>query len=96
MTTDPTITAVKRRLARWELPHLRELCVQQAERIEQLERELQEAREAADWADSCASSADNMAHMWREMYEAEKDGRADALQPAITIDGRIGLVEKTQ
>lgn len=43
---DPTIRRLQARLHRWELPHLRELCAQQAQRIEDLERQLAAEQDA--------------------------------------------------
>jgi predicted nuclease with TOPRIM domain len=40
--------ALRRKLERWELEHLREHCAEQAERIEQLERELRDVQCVAE------------------------------------------------
>lgn len=44
---DPTLTALQRRLTRWELGHLRTLAAKQDARIERLQEELARAREDA-------------------------------------------------
>jgi len=44
---DPTLTALQRRLTRWELGHLRTLAAEQDARLERLQADLERAREDA-------------------------------------------------
>lgn len=50
---------IEAKLEAWELQHLRALCAEQAERIEQLERALSDAERCADlWSDMARQAQD--------------------------------------
>lgn len=76
--TRQDLTAIERKLERWELPHLRELAARQAEQIEQLQARLAEVER--QWGQA-EQDADHWRHEALELYYAE----------AETTGGRVGL-----
>ena len=81
MTTHtPATAAIQRRLERWELAHLRDLAVRQADELDELRRRLAYAEDCAEhWRqDALQLHAD----------VAELAGAA----PGITQDGRLVIV----
>lgn len=80
---NPIINSLRRRLERAELDHLRQICAEQAARIERLESDLSDARFQAE--------CENLrADMWHDMFHdmAEQTGASVGITPA----GQVGLV----
>lgn len=80
---NPIITKLRRRLERAELEHLRQVCSEQAERIEALEAELADALRDATWADQRADMFHDLANNLAKQADA---------QIGITRGGQIGVV----
>lgn len=80
---------IQRRLEQWELPHLRKLAAQQAERVEQLEARVEELEREA-------SNADARAEMWHDSFqrleEHLNDGTADARSIGLTPEGDLLVI----
>lgn len=88
--TTAQVAAIRKRLDRWELDHLRLHAAQ-------LATELESAKERMESLESEVSSAWSMADMWRD----EVNGLAEDLQAAgktvgMTLDGQLGVVVATQ
>jgi hypothetical protein len=75
-----TMSRIQRKLDAWELEHLRELCAEQAERIERLEREL--------------ADADRAAEFWQDAHRGLSDHLDDQHAIGLTMDGQLLVVEK--
>lgn len=88
----PLVRNIRRRLERWELPHLRELAARQAEQIEQLQAELEETQRRLNWAEDCAEQ-------WREQtmqaLNDAVDADPDRLCIGLTQDGRVAVMVST-
>lgn len=76
----PALLNLKRRLAQWELEHLRQHAAELAERLEAAEERASAAEQACDFWHDQAIDAHNAA--------AEAAGG----MPGITIDGRLVIV----
>lgn len=85
-TTLRPIAQLRRRLERAELDLLRQVCAEQAARIEALEAELAESDRYAAWADQ---RADLYHHLANELAE-----QTDA-QIGITRSGEAGVIRET-
>lgn len=83
---------LRRRLDRWELPHLRELAARQAEQIEQLQAELEDTQRRLTWAEDCAEQ-------WHEQTMQALNDAVDAdperLCIGLTQDGRVAVMVNT-
>ena len=83
------VTNIRRRLERWELPHLRELAARQAEQIEQLQAELEDTQRRLNWAEDCAEQ-------WREQTVQALNDAVDADPErrciGLTQDGTVMVV----
>lgn len=88
----PAILNIRRRLDRWELPHLRELAARQAEQIERLQAELEDTQRRLTWAEDCADQ-------WREQTMQALNDAVDAdperLCIGLTQDGRVAVMVNT-
>ena len=82
---DPALHRLRRRLERWELPHLRQHAAELAERVEALERE------AADLRQQLAS-AEQRADWWHDQAIEALQALPDGLAPGLTIDGRTCII----
>lgn len=76
----PATAAIQRKLDRWELQHLRLLCAQQAEQIEELQRR-------AAWAEDCAERWRDDALDMQHQLANDTGG-----QPGLMRDGRLVVV----
>lgn len=77
---DRTLTNLRRRLEKWELDHLRSLCAQQAERIDQLESDLALTQQNADF--------------WRDdAFELAQELMDDGKTVGLTREGHLGVVQ---
>jgi hypothetical protein len=88
----PLVLNIRRRLERWELPHLRELAARQAEQIEQLQAELEDTQRRLNWAEDCAEQ-------WHEQTMQALNDAVDAdpkrLCIGLTQDGRVAVLVNT-
>ena len=81
-----TVAAIRRRLERWELDHLRALAAQQA-------MQLEEERAAHERTRECLESAERFGDFWRERFdELAADLIAAGETVGITRDGQVGIV----
>jgi hypothetical protein len=77
---DPALRALRRRLERWELEHLRNHAACMAEHVEMLEGQLQRAED-------CAES-------WREdAMRLIEDSLGEGEAPGLTMSGRLVVVK---
>ena len=81
MPQDRIIATLKRRLARWELDHLRSLAGQQADRIERLETELDIAQQNAEFWE-------------RHAHDLMRDVSDLGKTVGITPEGDVGVVDR--
>ena len=80
------IAAMRRRLERWELEHLRAL-------VAQLAMQLEEERAAHERTRECLESAESFGDFWKDRFDdLAADLMADGEQIGITRDGQIGIV----
>ena len=81
------IAALRRKLHRWELEHLRTVCAEQADRIGALEAELAELRRELHYVEDLAESWRNDAlcaiEAGGQAVGLTKDGRVIALQTEL-------------
>lgn len=77
------VSKLIRRLERAELDHLRQVCAEQAARIEALEAELDGANRAAVWADQRADTFHDLLNNLAEQTDSTL---------GITPTGQMGLV----
>jgi chromosome segregation ATPase len=83
----PVLRAMKRRLERWELEHLREHSAELAERLEAAEQRVADAeRRLTDAEYACDFWHDRAVDMHREAAEQSGGTRG------ITMDGRLVVV----
>ncbi len=84
------IVNIRRRLERWELPHLRQLAASQNETIEQLQAELEETKRQLSYAESWAESWRNDAlDLMQQQIDADPEHRCIGL----TKDGAVMVVD---
>lgn len=80
------IVALRRRLEKWELEHLRQLACDLSERLERAEAEAARAKDAC-------FNAENVAEFWREnAMELQSALCKDGLAVGITREGQMGVV----
>lgn len=84
MRADRGFLVLKRRLERAELAHLRAVCAEQAERIDQLEEQ----------ADSAWQMATIQQDAYYELLERVPDAQKQAPVIGITRDGEVGLLKE--
>lgn len=75
---DPALRRLQARLHRWELPHLRALCAQQAIRIEELELQL-----------ATEEDAHRITWFWLEQEREVNNERG--VQRTLTQDGTVSI-----
>ena len=82
-TADKTIQAIRRRLEKWELEHLRALAAELQERLERAEAEAAEAWASADF--------------WqRNGMQLQEDLMNAGLTVGITKEGQMGAVKSEE
>lgn len=74
------VAALRNRLERWELEHLRMHAAELAAQLEAAHEEIAELKRSLSWAEDCAER-------WRD--DALEARREDASTPGLTVDGRI-------
>ncbi len=74
-----TLDALRRRLEKWELVHLRAHAADLAERVETLQRELDYANDRTEWLE-------------RSLHNLNMDIAECDQKIGLTKDGRIGLL----
>ena len=76
MSHSPATLAIQRRLERWELEHLRLLCKQQNEQIDELKSRIEWAEDAAEcWRDDALELHRALAESLGEMPGLTRDGQ---------------------
>lgn len=83
----PCLRALQRRLAKWEIAHLREHAAELAERLEATEKRAAEAEDRAN-------AAEYACDFWHDQAVDAHHAAADATgsMPGITTDGRLVVV----
>lgn len=75
----PFVVSIRRKLERWELSHLRKICLEQAEKIGGLQADLERENKRADyWYDECMGLIESM----------QEEGH----QIGLSMDGDIALL----
>jgi len=85
--SNPVIAAMRRRLDRWELAHLRTHAAELAGQVEALQGEIEALRTRCEQADDRADWAlESLCNLQSQI--AETGGAV-----GLTVDGQIGLIQ---
>lgn len=79
---DPALHCLRRRLERWELPHLRQHARELADQVEALQREAEDLRRQL-------ADAERYADFWHDAAIERLADLPDGQAPGLTVDGRI-------
>ncbi len=85
---DNAIATLRRKLAAWELKHLRKHAAELAEQIESLQKQLNEAREDAEWL---RRSADQW---WEASMALQEELTCSGAQVGLTKTGSIVVINQ--